>query len=74
MAVLDLKAGLSRDAGSGVIFRGGTGLWLIALPLDLGSVLALRGTGWLLEGHMLTQMVHARLTMQMQDAKMWALW
>ena len=37
VVVLDLMAGLSRDAVSGGIFRGGTGSWLLALILYLGS-------------------------------------
>ena len=73
VAVLALMAGLSQDAGSGGIFRGRTGSWLLALTLDLGSV-ALQGTGWFLEGNVLTRMVHAQSTMQMRNAKIRASW
>ena len=43
---LTLMAGLSRDSGSGGIFRRGTGLWLMAVSLDLflrDGVFSLKG-------------------------------
>ena len=36
IAVLAMMAGLSRDVGSGGMFRRGTGLWLLVLTLALG--------------------------------------